>query len=95
MRRPAALGRPVVVKVGSSSLSAPGVGLAPDAIARVAEQVESLWKSGRPTVLVSSGAVAAGLPVLRISGLWAHRIDSPWRGRLLGFNRVSPDTASH
>ncbi len=74
MRRPAALGRPVVVKVGSSSLSAPGVGLAPDSIARVAAQVESLWEAGHPTVLVSSGAVAAGLPVL---GLTSPPADLP------------------
>lgn len=74
MRRPAAPGRPVVVKVGSSSLSAPGIGLARDSIARVAAQVESLWESGRPTVLVSSGAVAAGLPVL---GLTSPPADLP------------------
>ena len=74
MRRATAQGRPVVVKVGSSSLSTPGVGLAPDAIARVAAQVESLWESGRPAVLVSSGAVAAGLPVL---GLTSPPTDLP------------------
>ena len=64
MRRAAALGRPVVVKVGSSSLSTPGSGIDQAAIERVANQVESLWQQGRPTVLVTSGAVAAGLPAL-------------------------------
>jgi len=74
MRRPAAEGRPVVVKVGSSSLSAPGVGLDPSAIERVAAQVEALWETGRPAVLVTSGAVAAGLPVL---GLTSPPTDLP------------------
>ena len=67
MRRPAASGRPIVVKVGSSSISVPGVGLDRVAIARVVDQVEALWGSGRPTVLVTSGAVAAGLPILGLT----------------------------
>ena len=57
-------GRPVVVKVGSSSLVAEGGALDPEAIGRVVQQVAELWSAGYPTVLVSSGAVAAGLAVL-------------------------------
>lgn len=57
-------GTPVVVKVGSSSLAAADGGVDPDAIIRVVQQVAGLWSSGYPTALVSSGAVAAGLPVL-------------------------------
>ena len=64
MRRAAESGRPVVVKVGSSSLARAGGGLDPDAIDRVVGQVVGLWESGHPTVLVTSGAVAAGLPTL-------------------------------
>jgi glutamate 5-kinase len=54
----------VVVKVGSSSLAPSGGGLDPDAVGRVVDQVVSLWEKGHPTALVSSGAVAAGIPVL-------------------------------
>ncbi len=74
MRRAATPGRPVVVKVGSSSLSSPGVGLDEAAVERVVSQVEALWASGRPTALVTSGAVAAGLPAL---GLTAPPSDLP------------------
>ncbi len=64
MRAPAPPGRPVVVKIGSSSLTTAGVGLDGPAVARVADHVAEVWAGGRPAVLVSSGAVAAGLPVL-------------------------------
>ena len=64
MRRALEAGRPVVVKVGSSSLAPGDAGLDTDAVRRVVEQVTGLWESGHPTVLVSSGAVAAGIPVL-------------------------------
>ena len=74
MRRAARAGRPVVVKVGSSSLSTPGAGLDPSAVQRVVDQVESLWRAGHPTLLVTSGAVSAGLPVL---GLDAPPDDLP------------------
>jgi len=67
VRRAAAAGRPVVVKIGSSSLSSPGSGLDSFALLRVCDQVEALWAHGWPTVLVSSGAVAAGLPALGLS----------------------------
>ena len=67
MRRAADVGRPIVVKVGSSSISSPGSGLDAAAIAHVVDQVESLWASGRPTLLVTSGAVTAGLPALDVT----------------------------
>ena len=60
-------GAPIVVKVGSSSLTAPDGGLSREAIARVASSVEQLWQHGHPTVLVTSGAVAAGLPVMKLA----------------------------
>lgn len=67
MRRPATPGSPIVVKVGSSSLTAVDGGLDDAAVERVAAQVEALWALGHPTVLVSSGAVAAGLVVIGLS----------------------------
>ncbi|MEA2001077.1 MAG: glutamate 5-kinase [Actinomycetota bacterium] len=65
MRRKAQSGRPVVVKVGSSSLAIPqGGGINQDGLIRVVDQVDALWAAGYPTVLVSSGAVAAGLSTM-------------------------------
>jgi len=52
----------IVVKVGSSSLAKPDGGIDQVAIARVIQQICGLWDSGHRVVLVSSGAVAAGLP---------------------------------
>jgi glutamate 5-kinase len=63
MRWPVPPGRPVVVKVGSSSLTGPD-GIDDSAILRIVGQVSDVWAEGRPIVLVSSGAVAAGLPAL-------------------------------
>ncbi len=61
-RRPVAKTRRVVVKVGSSSLGKNG--LDQSAVDRTIDQVESAWAMGHPTVLVSSGAVAAGISSL-------------------------------
>lgn len=60
-RPPLARGSRVVVKVGSSSLSKPSGGIDQLAIARIIQHVCSLWDDGYPAVLVSSGAVAAGM----------------------------------
>ena len=60
-RRAAPTGQPVVVKVGSSSLASVSGGLDHAALRSVVDQVVELWSLGHPTVLVSSGAVAAGL----------------------------------
>ena len=70
-RPPVPVGSRLVLKVGSSSLSKPAGGIDQLAMARVIQQVCSLWDTGYPTVLVSSGAVAAGLPHLgeRPSGI--------------------------
>jgi glutamate 5-kinase len=62
MRRAALPGSPIVIKVGSSSLAHDGGGIDPAAVRRVVRQVEEVRALGHPTVLVSSGAVAAGLP---------------------------------
>ena len=67
MRRAVAPGAPVVVKVGTSSLVQADGTLDPDGAARAVAQVAALWKQGHPTVLVSSGAVAAGLPALGLT----------------------------
>ena len=54
----------MVLKVGSSSLTRPDGEIDGSAILRVVDQIGTLWDSGYPTVLVSSGAVAAGSPVI-------------------------------
>jgi glutamate 5-kinase len=59
-------GEPIVVKVGSSSLASQSGGLNGAALSSVVDQVSELWSIGHPTVLVSSGAVAAGLLELGI-----------------------------
>ena len=55
------LGRRLVVKVGSSLVTADGTGLDRAAIGRWATQIASLRRGGREVVLVSSGAIAEGM----------------------------------
>lgn len=54
----------VVVKVGSSSLTEQRGGLAPDRLAELVAAIAGVRAAGRRVVLVSSGAIAAGLPSL-------------------------------
>lgn len=74
MRTQVPAGRPVVVKVGSSNLASSTGGINHDGLVRVVEQVHQLWAQGNPTVLVSSGAVAAGLLTM---GLTERPADLP------------------
>ena len=67
MRRPTPAGARLVIKVGSSSLTSDGGGIMPGAIEQVAEIVAGAINTGYPTVLVTSGAVASGLPALGLS----------------------------
>ncbi|MBP9712692.1 MAG: glutamate 5-kinase [Sterolibacterium sp.] len=61
--------RRLVVKVGSALVTNNGTGLAVDAIAEWARQMAQLLAEGRQLVLVSSGAIAAGMQRLG----WAAR----------------------
>jgi glutamate 5-kinase len=56
----------MVIKVGSSSLTG-GEGILPEAISQATASVAASWRRGNPTVLVTSGAVAAGLPALGLT----------------------------
>jgi len=67
VRSAVALGRPVVVKVGSSSLTDTGGALDVEAIGSLVEQLVALRSAGNAPVLVSSGAIAAGLPKIGLS----------------------------
>ncbi|WP_114422808.1 glutamate 5-kinase [Nocardioides houyundeii] len=59
--------RRVVVKVGSSSLTTRAGGLDPDRIADLADVLADVRERGAEVVLVSSGAIAAGLAPLGLS----------------------------
>ncbi len=56
----------VVVKVGTRVLTRPDGTLDDQRVASIAGQLARLWKSGRRVVLVSSGAVGAGLGRLQL-----------------------------
>jgi glutamate 5-kinase len=61
--------RRLVVKVGSSSLTTPDHRIDPDRVAALVDALAGVQHSGRQVVLVSSGAIAAGLGPLGL----AHR----------------------
>jgi glutamate 5-kinase len=61
--------RRLVIKVGSSLVTAVGRGIDHAAVARWAEQIASLRSAGKEVVLVSSGAIAEGMQRLG----WARR----------------------
>lgn len=61
MRQATAKSKRIVVKVGSALVTNNGTGLSQDFIAECARQIAILQQSGREVVLVSSGAIAAGM----------------------------------
>jgi glutamate 5-kinase len=60
--------RRVVVKVGSSSLTTVPGGLDPERLSALVDVLGAVRTAGREVVLVSSGAIAAGLAPLRLDG---------------------------
>src|SRR5260221_383436 len=66
---PRAAAKTLVVKVGSSLVTAAGGGVDAAAVARWAEQIARLRALGRQVLLVSSGAIAEGMQRLG----WARR----------------------
>lgn len=63
-----ALARTVIVKVGSNVLARDDDQLDEGCIRQLSEQIGRLKASGRQVILVTSGAVAAGLSVLGLTG---------------------------
>src|SRR5512139_4065094 len=61
MSTPVASAKRIVVKVGSSLVTNEGRGLDHAAVARWAEEIAALKRSGKEIVLVSSGAIAEGI----------------------------------
>ncbi|MGH3372795.1 MAG: glutamate 5-kinase, partial [Nocardioidaceae bacterium] len=59
--------RRIVVKVGSSSLTTAQGGIDPDRVRRLVDAVGAARGRGAEVVLVSSGAIAAGLAPLGLS----------------------------
>lgn len=57
----------VVVKVGSSSLTRPGDGIDADRVDALVDRVAARRLDGHQVVLVSSGAIASGLPSLGLT----------------------------
>lgn len=57
----------IVVKIGSSLLTANGQGLDLDAISHWADQIADLHNAGHEIILVSSGAVAEGMVRMKLS----------------------------
>jgi glutamate 5-kinase len=60
-------GRLVVVKIGSSSLTDSHGVIVPEAIAKLCAEVAAVRRGGDRVVVVSSGAIAAGLPFLGLA----------------------------
>ncbi len=61
MRKIISISKRIVVKVGSALVTNNGTGLSSDFIADCAHQISLLQQSGRQVILVSSGAIAAGM----------------------------------
>jgi glutamate 5-kinase len=66
VRGPIAGASRVVVKVGSSSLTTPAGGIDPTRIEALVDALAAVRNAGREVVLVSSGAIAAGLAPLAL-----------------------------
>ncbi|HET7387108.1 MAG TPA: glutamate 5-kinase [Nocardioidaceae bacterium] len=67
LREPVAAAARVVVKVGSSSLTTAAGGLDPQRLSALADALASHRQQGAEVVLVSSGAIAAGLAPLGLA----------------------------
>ena len=63
-----ALARTIVVKVGSNVLARDDDQLDEDCVGELSEQISRLRKTGRNVILVTSGAIAAGIGILGLSG---------------------------
>ena len=57
----------IVVKIGSSLVASQGIGLRPERIERLAEEIAAIKADGREVLLVSSGAIVSGLQKLGLT----------------------------
>ncbi|MGD0219189.1 MAG: glutamate 5-kinase [Acidimicrobiales bacterium] len=58
----------IVVKIGTTSVTGSDGLVDVDAIGKLAREIGELWRSGRPAVVVTSGAVSAGIAATRPPG---------------------------
>jgi glutamate 5-kinase len=58
----------VIAKIGSSSLTGPDGTIARAAVAKLCDEVAVVRSAGHDVVVVSSGAIAAGLPAMGLDG---------------------------
>jgi len=92
----------VVVKIGTSSLTDAGGRIDTAAVARVATEVATARAAGHHVIVVSSGAISAGLPPLGLEGrrptdlptlqavaaVGQHRLMATWDAALAGHGLV-------
>jgi len=57
----------VVVKIGSSSLTSPMGGLDMDNLMKFTSEISDIWDQGLKTIIVTSGAIAAGIKYLGLN----------------------------
>ena len=62
------INKTVVVKVGTSSITNEEGAISRDSVAKICAEVAALKSSGNKVVIVTSGAIAAGLPFLGLAG---------------------------
>jgi glutamate 5-kinase len=60
--------RPIIVKVGTSTLCGDGWTPLPSRLAAITSQIGALHREGRPVVLVTSGAIATGAADVGLAG---------------------------
>jgi len=92
--------RTVVVKVGTSSITNDEGAIAPEAIAKLCAEIADVRTSGVSVVLVTSGAIAAGLPELGLGGAQRPRDASTLQavstvGQLMLMERYRSELAGH
>lgn len=57
----------IVVKIGSSLVASRGIGLRPDRIERLAQEIAAIKRDGHEMLLVSSGAIVSGIQKLGLT----------------------------
>jgi glutamate 5-kinase len=94
------MGSTVVAKIGSSSITDPAGAISTAAVAKLCREVAALRAAGHRCVIVSSGAIAAGLPLLGLGGDRRPRdlttlqaVSAVGQGRLIG--HYMDELASH
>jgi glutamate 5-kinase len=78
----------VVVKVGSSSITADDGTVATDAVAKLVDEVAAARAAGHRVVVVTSGAIAAGLPAIGMTRVQAPDLETLQAVSAVGQSRL-------